>query len=85
MLPPFGTDSVIQWFKGRGWSDRTTISADGPDGTVVGLYHQGVTCILRGQWDGGDDSDTTYVPSDTLEVHLACARAIPADTTVPTG
>lgn len=73
-------DSVLAWLKVRGWSDRTTIGADGPDGTVVGLYQRGVTCLLEGRWDGGDDTDSTYVPSDTIEVHFACIRTIPADT-----
>lgn len=75
-------DSLMRGFKSRGWTDRTTISADGPDGTVQGLYRDGVTCLVEGRWDGGDDSDTTYVPSDTMEVHLACTRAVAADTLI---
>jgi len=73
-------DSVLRWLAERGWLDRTTISADGPDGTIQGLRRDGVTCLVEGRWDGGDDADTTYVPSDTLEVHVACTRTMPADT-----
>lgn len=79
----FSVDSVRQGFVARGWSDRTMISADGPDGTVQGVHRGGVTCLLEGRWDGGDDSDSTYVPSDTIEVRVACARTASADTILP--
>jgi hypothetical protein len=80
----FSVDSVLRGFITRGWSDRTMIAADGPDGTVQGVHRGGVTCLLEGRWDGGDDSDSTYVPSDTIEVRVACTRTMPADTTFPT-
>lgn len=76
----FSVDSVRRGFTARGWSDRTMISADGPDGTVQGVHRGGVTCLLEGRWDGGDDSDSTYVPSDTIEVRVACTRTVRADT-----
>jgi len=59
------------------------MSADGPDGTVQSVHHAGVTCLVEGRWDGGDDSDTTYVPSDTVEVRLACTRTVGTDTILP--
>jgi hypothetical protein len=73
-------DSLMRWLKDRGWIDQTTISADGTDGTVQGVHRRGVTCLVEGRWDGGDPTDTTYVPSDTIEVHLACTRTVAADT-----
>ncbi len=79
----FSVDSVLRGFTARGWSDRTMIAADGPDGTVQGVHRGGVTCLLEGRWDGGDDSDSTYVPSDTIEVRVACARSARADTVPP--
>jgi len=36
--------------------------ADGPDGTTLGLKSRTVFCLIEGKWDGGDDTDTTYVP-----------------------
>jgi hypothetical protein len=75
-------DTLIRTFTRRGWSDRTMMSADGPDGTVQSVHHAGVTCLVEGRWDGGDDSDTTYVPSDTIEVRLACTRTVATDTLV---
>jgi hypothetical protein len=76
-------DSLIAWLRAAGWRDNTVFQADGPDGTVYGLHHDGLTCVLEGHWDGGDDSDTTYVPSDTLEVSATCAATLPGDTTLP--
>jgi len=29
-------------------------------------------CLFRFSWDGGDDSDSTYVPSDDWEVVGHC-------------
>ena len=79
----FSVDTVLHGFAARGWSDRTMIAADGPDGTVQGVHRGGVTCLLEGRWDGGDDSDSTYVPSDTIEVRVACTRTASADTILP--
>lgn len=76
-------DSILRWFGERGWHDRTMISADGPDGTVQGVQRAAVTCLVEGRWDGGDDTDSTYVPSDTIEVHIACTRTIASDTLAP--
>ncbi len=76
-------DSLLEWLKGLGWLDRTTLSADGPDGTLHGVRRSGVTCLVEGRWDGGDDSDPTYVPSDTMEVRFACTRTVAADTLAP--
>ncbi len=73
-------DTIMKGFKQRGWNDQTQIAADGPDGTVQGVHHAGVTCVIEGRWDGGDDSDTTYVPNDTIEVHVACTRTVASDT-----
>lgn len=76
-------DSLFRWLRAAGWGANTTYSADGPDGTVAGMHRSGVTCILEGHWDGGDDSDSTYVPSDTLDIVGTCAATLPVDTTFP--
>jgi len=76
-------DTLMATFRMRGWSDRVMISADGPDGTVQAVHRAGVTCIVQGRWEGGDDSDTTAVVSDTIEVRLACMRSVSADTLMP--
>jgi hypothetical protein len=73
-------DSLVAWLRTRGWRENTIYSADGPDGTVYGVHRAGLMCILEGRWDGGDDSDSTSVPSDTLELWGTCAATISADT-----
>lgn len=76
-------DSLVMWLKARGWVDSTTLSADGPDGTIQGVRRAGVTCLVEGRWDGGDDADPAAVRSDTTEVHLACTRTLAADLPAP--
>jgi hypothetical protein len=80
---PLSVDSLLHFMTARGWSGATMISADGPDGTVQGVHRAGVTCIVTGRWDGGDDADSTYVPSDTIDVELACTRTVTDDTLSP--
>lgn len=80
----YSLDTLAHWLLARGWRENTIFAADGPNGTHWGLQRAGVTCILEGRWDGGDDTDETYVPSDTLEIHAGCAATEPADTIPPT-
>lgn len=48
--------------------------ADGPDGTSYRAVRRAVFCAVEGRWDGGDDSDPTYVPSPRYEVIVKCAE-----------
>ena len=73
-------DSLLGWLRISGWRENTIYSADGPDGTVVGMHNGIMTCIIEGRWDGGDDSDTTRARSDTLDVTATCAPTVAADT-----
>ena len=67
-----------QWFTSRGWV-YAPYSADGPDGEVFGYTDFHRLCVVRGSWDGGDDSDTTYVPAPGYELWVMCAPATPED------
>jgi hypothetical protein len=73
-------DSFIARYRSAGWDWAKALAADGPDGSLVGLHSHGITCVLEGQWDGGDDSDSTYVPSDSLLLAGTCAPTEPRDT-----
>lgn len=73
-------DTLLGWLRIAGWRENTIYSADGPDGTVVGMHNAGTTCIIEGRWDGGDDSDSTVVRSDTLDILATCTETIAADT-----
>jgi hypothetical protein len=72
-------EPIEKWLTGHGWV-YAHYSADGPDGEVFGYAGHGRLCVVRGSWDGGDDSDTTYVPKPGYELSIACAPSVPADT-----
>lgn len=57
---------------GPGWIPLYHYSADGPDGTVLGYQRGTVRCLVQESWDGGDDSDTTYVPADWFREVTTC-------------
>jgi len=51
-----------------GWAPHYGYAADGPDGGVLGFVSKEYFCIVEGRWDGGDDSDESYVPHPGCEV-----------------
>ena len=56
----------------NGWyADK---GADGPDGTFYRVLKENVFCVVKGHWDGGDDSDPKYVASPRYEVDVKCAN-----------
>ncbi len=58
-----------------GWQEDLRYAADGPDGTAFALRHGRDVCFVAASWDGGDDSDPTYVPSDRYTLTVRCAAA----------
>jgi hypothetical protein len=69
------------------WAALWIISADGPGGSML-TYQRGlVRCQVHDQWDAGDDSDSTYVPSRWQEQTTLCWRhnrlLMPSDTGHP--
>ena len=65
--------------KQAGWAYLPQYQADGPDGESQGFRSRESLCIVRWSWDGGDDSDSTYVPSDDWGLEMACAPWEPGD------
>ncbi len=65
--------------KQAGWAYLPQYQADGPDGESQSFRSRESLCIVRWSWDGGDDSDSTYVPSDDWGLEVACARWEPGD------
>jgi hypothetical protein len=68
------------------WPLLPRIAADGPDGSVR-TYQQGrVRCQVAEAWDGGDDSDSTYVPDPFYRERTLCwqhgREIIPSDTSL---
>lgn len=65
-------EEVARALTAAGWAPHSGYSADGTDGTVMGFETAKYVCILEGRWDGGDDSDTTYVPAPGCEMTATC-------------
>jgi hypothetical protein len=55
-----------------GWTDLTRFDADGPDGYSRTYVRPGVSCQIDYSQDGGDDSDSTYVPSPAIGEKTFC-------------
>jgi hypothetical protein len=56
----------------RGWRMITRWEFEGPDGFSRTFVRAGVRCQIDFQQDGGDDSDSTYVPSPSVAERTAC-------------
>lgn len=74
LFPPdlLNPDSEKSALKKYGWNYDNRHDADGPDGTVFAIRKENVICIVTGSWDGGDDSDPTYIPDDGYEITVEC-------------
>jgi hypothetical protein len=57
---------------GPQWVSLLRYVADGPDGSLVGYQRGVVRCTVASSWDGGDDSDSTYVPEDWFKEETSC-------------
>lgn len=66
-------DDVFARARAGGWTERDKLLlADGPDGSVLAVSRGDVACVVSGSWDGGDDSDSTYVPSPGFTISASC-------------
>ena len=52
----------------NGWTGLKYCMADGPDGTSSAYLKGNIILFYLGEWDGGIDSDTTYVPSNEIKL-----------------
>jgi hypothetical protein len=84
---PKGIDSVSNarlYWPARGWSSVWRLAADGPDGQVQTYQRSYVRCQVEDSHDGGDDSDSTYVPNPFYRQTTLCWQhsrlIVPADT-----
>jgi len=59
----------------QGWLEDLRYGADGPDGTAFAYVRGDVLCMVRAAWDGGDDTDPSYVPEDRYELVIGCIPA----------
>jgi hypothetical protein len=63
-----------------GWVESFGYSADGTDGSNMGYLSQNFFCLVEGQWDGGDDTDESYVPAPGCKVIMTCVPRRQDDT-----
>ena len=61
-------------FAAAGWVQLWEYQADGPDGSSAVFQLVPVRCLVEERWDGGDDSDSSYVPAPWFEQRVACWR-----------
>ena len=59
-------------FERSGWVEDARYSADGDDGTTFAIVCREALCFVEGRWDGGDPTDTTYVPKPGYKLALTC-------------
>ena len=72
-----GLDSTMQhlrFWPASGWTSVWRLDADGPDGNVATYQRGMVRCEVWERWDGGDDGDSTYVPSPFYGEQTTCWR-----------
>ncbi|HYR51559.1 MAG TPA: hypothetical protein VET83_02970 [Candidatus Dormibacteraeota bacterium] len=55
-----------------GWVEHYGYMADGADGSNEGYLSRNFFCLIEGDWDGGDDADSTYVPQPGCHVVVTC-------------
>ncbi len=64
--------ALREQFAGLGWAEDYEYAADGPDGSAFAFRNGPVLCVFRAHWDGGDDSDPSYVPEDRYDIEVDC-------------
>lgn len=91
-LPTGPLGPVEQRFSRRGWAQDLRYSADGPDGSDVGMRVRDLLCLIVERDAGEDDEDTTAASAaaraasaNDIETIVECVRDVPsnADAGVP--
>jgi hypothetical protein len=59
-----------------GWHEMPEYDADGKDGTAFALRKGEVTCLVRGQWNGGADGVPEEPGEDWYRVEVGCTNQI---------
>ena len=65
-------DRLMESLRAAGWVDDWNYSADGDDGTQMGLVCRQFLCVVEGSWHGYDPTDSTYVPPPGCSVTATC-------------
>jgi len=70
-------DKFREVLEAAGWASDPDLDADGPDGTHFAMVCREAICDVDGRWDGGDDSDSTYVRIPGITLHVMCVPRPP--------
>jgi hypothetical protein len=66
-------EKLMDDMRAAGWVDNWHYSADGDDGTQMGLVCRQFLCVINGSWIGFDPTDTTFVPPPGCKVTATVA------------
>src|SRR5262245_57445515 len=69
--------AIADTLQAAGWAEDGAYSADGPDGTAFAYVCREALCFTQAAWDGGGESDTTYVPAPGVYVQIICMPRVP--------
>lgn len=67
-----GYDEIDAALRKSGWVIDDRYDADGPDGTRFVLLCREAMVEIEASWEGGDESDSTYVPAPGQSITLRC-------------
>ena len=72
--PGSGQAGALYWTlsRSRGWREIPEYTTDGPDGGSQTLERSGIRCQIDFSRDGGDDSDSTYLPRPAIRETTFC-------------
>ena len=70
---------VEEALQAAGWVPAQGYAADGDDGTAMGFVTKRFLCVVEGRWDGGDPSDSTYVPRPGCELTVTCVPRLESE------
>jgi hypothetical protein len=66
-------------FGDMGWESMPRYDADGKDGTRFVFHNKGVTCVFRGEWNGGSDGEPEISGEDWYRVFVLCTSSVPRE------
>ncbi len=75
-------EDLYKYLEENNYQAISYCTADGPDGTNQVYLKNRAMLLLTSQWDGGDDSDTTYIPSKYFETSFYLIKLNQPDSVV---
>jgi hypothetical protein len=69
-------DTVRDALTRAGWTEELAYSADGPEGSMLGLRDDSRVCVLQHYWEAGSDDERAVVPHAPVpyDLRIECFR-----------